>query len=272
MQPHGFAAIAALGATLTGRPVRLRLNRTQDITMSGKRHGFHSEWRAGFDDDGHLVALDATLTADGGWSLDLSEPVLARAMCHIDNGVLDPERPRRRPDRQDEQDVPDRLPRLRWTAGHARRGGPARAGARHCSGTTRWSCGAAISTRQNQTTPYLQPVRHAERLEACWTESTGERRGRAPEGGDRGVQRDPPAHEAGAGDDAGEVRHLVQPHRVQPGRRSGPRLQGRLGPDQPRRHRDGSGSAHQDAAGGGDHARRTAGSCSAGPDPYRQGA
>ncbi len=101
MQPHGFAAIAALGATLTGRPVRLRLNRTQDVTMSGKRHGFHSTWRAGFDDDGHLVALDATLTADGGWSLDLSEPVLARAMCHIDNGYWIPERPRRRPDRQD---------------------------------------------------------------------------------------------------------------------------------------------------------------------------
>ena len=52
MQPHGFAAVAALGATLTGRPVRLRLNRTQDLTMSGKRHGFHAEWRVGFDDDG----------------------------------------------------------------------------------------------------------------------------------------------------------------------------------------------------------------------------
>jgi len=34
MQPHGFAAVAALGAILTGRPVRLRLNRTQDITLS----------------------------------------------------------------------------------------------------------------------------------------------------------------------------------------------------------------------------------------------
>ena len=85
MQPHGFAAIAALGATLTGRPVRLRLNRTQDLTMSGKRHGFHADWRVGFDEDGRIVALDATLTADGGWSLDLSEPVLARALCHIDN-------------------------------------------------------------------------------------------------------------------------------------------------------------------------------------------
>ncbi|MFC9898138.1 xanthine dehydrogenase molybdopterin binding subunit [Nocardia sp. NPDC127579] len=85
MQPHGFAAVAALGAKLTGRPVRLRLNRTQDLTMSGKRHGFHADWKIGFDADGRIQALDATLTADGGWSLDLSEPVLARALCHIDN-------------------------------------------------------------------------------------------------------------------------------------------------------------------------------------------
>ncbi|MBL1082868.1 xanthine dehydrogenase molybdopterin binding subunit [Streptomyces actinomycinicus] len=85
MQPHGFAAVAALGAKLTGRPVRFRLNRTQDLTMSGKRHGFHSTWKIGFDADGRIQALDATLTADGGWSLDLSEPVLARALCHIDN-------------------------------------------------------------------------------------------------------------------------------------------------------------------------------------------
>ncbi|GAA1531012.1 xanthine dehydrogenase molybdopterin binding subunit [Streptomyces albidochromogenes] len=85
MQPHGFAAVAALGAKLTGRPVRLRLNRTQDLTMSGKRHGFHARWKIGFDADGRIRALDATLTADGGWSLDLSEPVVARALCHIDN-------------------------------------------------------------------------------------------------------------------------------------------------------------------------------------------
>ncbi|MBC9717376.1 xanthine dehydrogenase molybdopterin binding subunit [Streptomyces sp. TRM66268-LWL] len=85
MQPHGFAAIAALGARLTGRPVRLRLNRTQDLTMSGKRHGFHAQWKIGFDTEGRIQALDATLTSDGGWSLDLSEPVTARALCHIDN-------------------------------------------------------------------------------------------------------------------------------------------------------------------------------------------
>ena len=91
MQPHGYAAVAALGATLTGRPVRLRLTRTQDLTMTGKRHGFHARWRVGFDDDGRLQALEATLTSDGGWSLDLSEPVLARALCHVDNNYWIPD-------------------------------------------------------------------------------------------------------------------------------------------------------------------------------------
>lgn len=90
MQPHGFAAVAALGATLTGRPVRVRLTRPQDVTMTGKRHGFHAAWRVGFDEAGRLTALDATLTMDGGWSLDLSEAVLARALCHVDNAYFIP--------------------------------------------------------------------------------------------------------------------------------------------------------------------------------------
>lgn len=90
MQPHGFAAIAALGAKLTGRPVRVRLNRTQDLTMTGKRHPFHISWKVGLDESGMLQALDAVLTADGGWSIDLSEPVLGRALCHIDNAYWIP--------------------------------------------------------------------------------------------------------------------------------------------------------------------------------------
>ncbi len=90
MQPHGLAAIAALGAMLTGRPVRLRLTRTQDLTMTGKRHPFHISWRAGFEPDGTLLALDATLTSDGGWCLDLSEPVMSRALCHLDNAYWIP--------------------------------------------------------------------------------------------------------------------------------------------------------------------------------------
>ena len=90
MQPHGLAAIAALGSSLTGRPVRVRLNRTQDLTMTGKRHPFLARWKVGFKSDGTLHALKAELFSDGGWSLDLSEPVLARALCHVDNAYYIP--------------------------------------------------------------------------------------------------------------------------------------------------------------------------------------
>lgn len=90
MQSHGFAAIAALGALVTGRRVNVTLTRNQDITLTGKRHPFHIAWKAGFDDDGMLQALEATLTCDAGWSLDLSEAVLGRALCHLDNSYWIP--------------------------------------------------------------------------------------------------------------------------------------------------------------------------------------
>jgi xanthine dehydrogenase large subunit len=167
MQPHGFAAIAALGAILTGRPVRLRLNRTQDLTMSGKRHGFHADWRVGFDGAGHLVALEATLTADGGWSLDLSEPVLARALCHIDNAYWIPH-----------ARINGRIAKTHKTSNTAFRGFGGPQGMivlEDIIGRCAPLLGIdPIELRHRnfysagQSTPYGQPVRHPERLQAVW--------------------------------------------------------------------------------------------------------
>ena len=67
---------------------------------------------------------------------------------------------------------------------------------------------------------------------------------------------DEPGAEARPRADAGEVRHLVQRHAPQPGRRAGARLHRRLDPGEPRRHRDGPGPEHQGGAGGGARARR----------------
>ena len=179
MQPHGFAAIAALGATLTGRPVRLRLNRTQDLTMSGKRHGFHADWRVGFDADGHLLALEATLTADGGWSLDLSEPVLARALCHIDNAYWIPH-----------ARINGRIAKTHKASNTAFRGFGGPQGMivlEDILGRCAPLLGIdPIELRHRnfysagQSTPYGQPVRHPERLEAVWgqTIETGDVRER----------------------------------------------------------------------------------------------
>ena len=95
---------------------------------------------------------------------------------------------------------------------------------------------------------------------------------RPPTGRGRRLQHRASRHQTRAGDHPGQVRHLVQPDRVQPGRRAGARLPGRLGADQPRRHRDGPGAAHEDDPGRGDGPRGAAELRPAGPDPDRQGA
>jgi xanthine dehydrogenase large subunit len=87
-QANPYAAIAALCAVKLGRPARARLTRYQDMTLTGKRHPFLGRFRVGFDDDGKLSGLALDLFSDGGWSLDLSSPVLFRAMFHSDNCYL----------------------------------------------------------------------------------------------------------------------------------------------------------------------------------------
>ncbi len=167
MQPHGLAAVAALGSTLTGRPVRLRLSRQQDMTMTGKRHGFHATWKVGFDGDGLITGLEATLTSDGGWSLDLSEPVLSRALCHIDNAYWIPD-----------VLVHGRIAQTNKTSQTAFRGFGGPQGMLVIEDII-GRCAPALGIdpaelrRRNfyvdgQATPYGQPVRHAERMVAAW--------------------------------------------------------------------------------------------------------
>ena len=72
--------------------------------------------------------------------------------------------------------------------------------------------------------------------------------------------------------DAGQVRHLVHRHLVQPGRCPGAHLPGRFDPPQSRRHGDGPGPQHQGGAGG---RRRVPGGHRDDPhhrDQHRQGA
>jgi len=90
VQANGFAAIAALGAWRTRRPVMLRLTRQLDMMLTGKRHPFLAKYSAGFARDGRIEALRLSLYSDGGWSLDLSEPIMWRAMFHSDNAYRVP--------------------------------------------------------------------------------------------------------------------------------------------------------------------------------------
>jgi xanthine dehydrogenase large subunit len=85
VQANPYAAIAALGAWKTKRPVRVRLTRELDMAITGKRHPYLARYDAGLDPDGRLRAVRIELYSDGGWSLDLSEPVMWRSMFHVDN-------------------------------------------------------------------------------------------------------------------------------------------------------------------------------------------
>ncbi len=90
VQANAFAAIAALGAHVTGRPVMVRLDRRRDMILTGKRHPFWARYEAGCSRDGKLLSAKLTLVSDGGYSLDLSRPVLSRALFHVDNAYLIP--------------------------------------------------------------------------------------------------------------------------------------------------------------------------------------
>jgi len=84
------AAAAVVAANHTGRPVKLRLPREVDMVTTGKRHGFDYRYTVGFDDEGRVLALDAVLAADAGWSLDMTPGVVTRALTHTDNAYWIP--------------------------------------------------------------------------------------------------------------------------------------------------------------------------------------
>jgi len=86
-----FACIAAVAAQRTGAPVKLRLDRDDDILVTGGRHCFHYEIEAGHDDEGRILGAEVTMVSRAGHCADLSGPVMTRALCHFDNAYWLPQ-------------------------------------------------------------------------------------------------------------------------------------------------------------------------------------
>src|SRR5450631_2382853 len=84
-QPALIAAAAAVLSYNTGRPIKLRVDRDDDMLMTGKRHDFLADYEVGFDTEGRVSALTLMLASRCGYSADLSGPVNDRALMHIDN-------------------------------------------------------------------------------------------------------------------------------------------------------------------------------------------
>ena len=90
-QATQWAVIAALAANATGRPCKLRLDRDDDMVMTGKRHDFRVDWSVGFDARGRIDGVNLDLAARCGCSADLSGGVVDRAMFHADNAYFLPQ-------------------------------------------------------------------------------------------------------------------------------------------------------------------------------------
>jgi xanthine dehydrogenase large subunit len=80
-----IAVIAALASDKTGKSCKLRLDRDDDMIMTGKRHDFVIDYDVGFDDTGLILGIDFELASRCGMSADLSGPVNDRAMFSCDN-------------------------------------------------------------------------------------------------------------------------------------------------------------------------------------------
>lgn len=89
-QSAQFACVASVCARLLQRPVKLRVDRDDDMMITGKRHGFYYEYDVGFDQDGRILGVKLDMTLHSGFSADLSEAVASRALAHFDNAYYIP--------------------------------------------------------------------------------------------------------------------------------------------------------------------------------------
>ncbi len=89
-QATPWAVMAALGVQLTGKPVKLVLNRNVDMTWTGKRHPYSSDFKLGLTNDGTIMAWEVTYYQNGGAASDLSTAILERTLFHTTNAYFIP--------------------------------------------------------------------------------------------------------------------------------------------------------------------------------------
>jgi xanthine dehydrogenase large subunit len=89
-QATAWAALAALAAFRLNRPVKLTLSRKEDVTWTGKRHPYSSDYKIGLTDKGMILAYEVTFYQNAGASADLSPAILERTLFHTTNSYFIP--------------------------------------------------------------------------------------------------------------------------------------------------------------------------------------
>lgn len=89
-QATPWAVMAALGAKITGKPVKLILNRQDDLRMTGKRHPYSIDYKIGLNESYKILAYDVTYYQNAGAFADLSTAILERTLFHACNSYYIP--------------------------------------------------------------------------------------------------------------------------------------------------------------------------------------
>lgn len=89
-QATPWAVMAALGAKLTNKPVKLILHRHDDLRMTGKRHPYSADYKIGLSKDYKILAYEVTFYQNAGAAADLSPAVLERTLFHTTNSYFIP--------------------------------------------------------------------------------------------------------------------------------------------------------------------------------------
>lgn len=89
-QATAWAVMTALAAHRLRRPVKLVLDRQDDIRMTGKRHPYEADFTIGLSDDLKILGYEVTYYQNGGAAADLSPAILERTLFHSTNAYFIP--------------------------------------------------------------------------------------------------------------------------------------------------------------------------------------
>jgi xanthine dehydrogenase large subunit len=89
-QATAWACMSALAAFILKRPVKLILNRQEDIRMTGKRHPYSSDFKIGLTKEGKILAYEVQFYQNAGATADLSTAILDRTLFHCTNSYFIP--------------------------------------------------------------------------------------------------------------------------------------------------------------------------------------
>ena len=80
--PEIMGAPLAVASWVTGKPIRMIMDRVEDLAFTSKRHPSRCGYRSALDAEGNILAMDVKVDVDGGAYESYTKIVLLRAVFH----------------------------------------------------------------------------------------------------------------------------------------------------------------------------------------------